>query len=170
MPRAHIDERYLDAPYYLVPNDKVGQDACAVMRGKAMVALGRVVLAKRERVIKLQPWGKGLMGTTLRYAYEVRAASSYFDDLSVPNDILKLAEHILESKAGDFKPALLANMKRAQVVLAGIAAELTTMSIVKPSGGRWHTQTVMRALSRAILLHAPLFSYQASRRVLERSP
>ena len=107
VPRAQIDERYLDAPYYLVPNDKVSQDAFAVirdaMRGKAMVALGRVVLAKRERVIMLQPWGKGLMGTTLRYAYEVRdsLASSYFGDLpdvAVPADMLKLAEHILESK------------------------------------------------------------------------
>ena len=60
-----------------------------------MVALGRVVLAKRERVIMLQPWGKGLMGTTLRYAYEVRETASYFDDLSdvsVPQDMLKLAE------------------------------------------------------------------------------
>ena len=69
VPRAQIDERYLDAPYYLLPNDKVGQDAFAVirdaMRGKGMVALGRVVLAKRERVIMLQAWGKGLMGTTL---------------------------------------------------------------------------------------------------------
>ena len=49
MHQARLDERYLDAPYYLVPNDKVGQDAFAVirdaMRGKAMVALGRVVLA-----------------------------------------------------------------------------------------------------------------------------
>ena len=65
------------------------------MAGKAMVALGRVVLAKRERVIMLQPWGKGLMGTTLRYAYEVRETASYFDDLSdvsVPQDMLKLVE------------------------------------------------------------------------------
>ena len=42
------------------------------MRGKGMVALGRVVLAKRERVVILQPWDKGLMATTLRYPYEIR--------------------------------------------------------------------------------------------------
>ncbi len=78
VPRAQIDERYFDGTYYVTPNDEVGQDAFAVirdaMRGKDMVALGRVVLAKRERVIMLQPWDKGLMGTTLRYAYEVRNA------------------------------------------------------------------------------------------------
>src|SRR4051794_8237596 len=71
VPREQIDERYFDSPYYICPNDQVGQDAFAVireaMRGKGMVALGRIVLAKRERVIMLQPWEKGLMGTTLRY-------------------------------------------------------------------------------------------------------
>ena len=111
VPRAGIDERFLDSPYYLVPDDRVGQDAFAVirdaMRGKGMVALGRVVLAKRERVMMLQPWDKGLLGTTLRYAYEVRDPALYFEDLpavDVPKDMLTLAEHILESKAGDFDP------------------------------------------------------------------
>ena len=78
------------------------------MRGKEMVALGRVVLAKRERVIVLQPWEKGLLGTTLRYAYEVRNAAEYFDeipDIKMPKEMLQLAEHILETKAGDFDPA-----------------------------------------------------------------
>ena len=87
VPREQIDERYLDSPYYIMPNDQVGQDAFAVireaMRGKDMAALGRVVLAKRERVIMLQPWDKGLMGTTLRYPYEIRDAKEYFDD--IPN-------------------------------------------------------------------------------------
>jgi DNA end-binding protein Ku len=77
------------------------------MRGKDMVALGRIVLAKRERVIALQPWDNGLLGTTLRYAYEVRNAGEYFDEIpntKVPKDMLQLAEHILESKTGDFDP------------------------------------------------------------------
>src|ERR1700704_3769058 len=58
IPREQIDERYFESPYYICPNDKVGQDAFAVireaMRGKGMVALGRIVLAKRERVIALE--------------------------------------------------------------------------------------------------------------------
>ena len=109
VPREQIDERYLDTPYYIAPNDQAGQDAFAVireaMRGKGMVALGRVVLSKRERVIMLEPWEKGLTGTTLRYPYEVRDAKEYFDDIpevKVEPDMLKLAEHILESKAADF--------------------------------------------------------------------
>ena len=112
VPHAEIDERYFDQTYYMTPNDAVGQEAFAVireaMRGKEMVALGRVVLAKRERVIMLQPWEKGIMGTTLRYAYEVRPANEYFDeipDIKVQGEMLKLAEHILETKEAEFDPA-----------------------------------------------------------------
>ena len=112
VPREQIDERYLDSPYYLLPDDQVGQEAFAVireaMRGKKMVALGRVVLAKRERIIMLQPWGKGLMGSTLRYGYEVRDQKEFFDDLpdvKIAPDMLKLAQHILASKEADFDPS-----------------------------------------------------------------
>jgi DNA end-binding protein Ku len=112
VPAAQIDKRFYDSPYYVVPTDTVGQEAFAVirdaMRGKGMVALGRIVLAKRERVIALEPYGKGLLGTTLRYGYEVRKPEEYFDgiqDIKVPNEMLKLAEHILDTKKGDFDPA-----------------------------------------------------------------
>jgi len=112
VPREQIDERYLDSPYYITPNDQVGQEAFAVireaMREKGMVALGRVVLAKRERVIMLKPWDNGLIGTTLRYPYEIRDAKEYFDDIpavKVESDMLKLAKHILQSKATDFDPS-----------------------------------------------------------------
>ena len=112
VPREQIDGRYLDNPYYIAPDDRVGQEAFAVireaMRGKGIVALGRVVLGKRERVIMLEPWDKGLVGTTLRYPYEIRDTKDYFDD--IPNlqfepDMLKLAEAILQSKATDFDPS-----------------------------------------------------------------
>src|SRR5579862_58501 len=112
VPRDEVDERYLDSPYYITPEGQVGQEAFAVireaMRGKGMVALGRIVLAKRERVMMLQPWDKGIMGTTLRYPYEIRDAHEYFDDLpsiKVAPDMLKLAEHILETKEADFDPS-----------------------------------------------------------------
>ena len=112
VPRDQIDERYLDSPYYIIPNGHVGQEAFAVireaMRGKDMVALGRVVLSKRERVIMLEPWGKGLIATTLRYPYEIKDAKEYFDDipdLTVEPEMLKLAEHILHNKATDFDPS-----------------------------------------------------------------
>jgi DNA end-binding protein Ku len=111
VPRQEIDQRFFDTPYYITPNEPVAQEAFAVireaMRHKSMVALGRLVLTKRERVIALEPYGKGLLGTTLRYPYEVRNASDYFSDvpeLAVAPDLLKLAEHIVESKIAAFNP------------------------------------------------------------------
>jgi DNA end-binding protein Ku len=111
VPRTEIDDRYLNSPYYIVPNDKVGQEAFAVIRDaiqdKGMVALARVVLTRHEHVVMLEPFGKGLLGMTLRYPYEVREADAYFDeipDLKLPDEMRKLAAHIVESKAGHFKP------------------------------------------------------------------
>jgi DNA end-binding protein Ku len=112
VPREQIDQRYLDSPYYITPNGQVGHEAFAVireaMRGKGMVALGRVVLSKRERVIMLEPWDNGFVGTTLRYPYEIRDAKDYFDDIpevALEAETLKLAEQILRSKATDFDPS-----------------------------------------------------------------
>jgi len=112
VPRDQIDERYLESPYYLTPNDEVGQEAFAVireaMRGKDMVALARIVLAKREHVVMIEPWEKGLVATVLRYPYEIRDTKEYFDeipDIKVASDMLKLAEHILKTKTEDFNPS-----------------------------------------------------------------
>ena len=112
VPFTQIDKRYYDSPYYIVPNDEVGVEAVAVIReamvGKGVAALGRVVMNKRERVIAIEPFGKGLLGTTLHYDYEVRKADDYFDDIpdvKIAGDMLRLAQHIVESKEGEFEPA-----------------------------------------------------------------
>jgi DNA end-binding protein Ku len=71
------------------------------------VAIGRVVLTNREHIVALKPLDKGLMGTLLRYPYEVRSADEYFDDIQdvkVTNDMLDLAKHIVNQKAGHFQP------------------------------------------------------------------
>ena len=77
-------------------------------------------------MIVLEPYDKGLLGTTLRYPYEVRDAKNYFADLPEPAlapDMLTLAAQILESKVADFDPkafrdryedALLAHLKAKQ--------------------------------------------------------
>ncbi len=111
VPKAGIDSRYLIRPYYLVPDGKVGHDAFAVIRETVRsmnkVAIGRVVLTNREHIIALEPLGKGLMGTLLRYPYEVRSEEEYFDDIQevkVTKDMLDLARHIVEKKSGSFEP------------------------------------------------------------------
>jgi len=101
VPKSEIDERYIDSPYYVAPDGQVGQEAFAVIRDTIaklnMVALGRVVLARREHVIALEPKGRGLVGTTLRYPYEVREEKPYFE--------LDLAAHIVQTKSGHFDPS-----------------------------------------------------------------
>jgi Ku protein, prokaryotic len=111
VPRSDIDDLYLVRPYYIVPDGKVGHDAYAVIRDtiKSMdkVALATVVLTNREHVIALEPRGKGLVGLLLRYPYEVRDASEYFDDIQdvkITKDMLDLAKHIVEQKSGKFDP------------------------------------------------------------------
>src|SRR3954463_6258881 len=111
VPKTDIDSRYLIRPYYLVPDGKVGHDAVAVIREtiKSMnkVAIGRVVLTNREHIIALEPLDKGLMGTLLRYPYEVRNEKEYFDDIQdvkITKDMLDLAKHIVEQKSGSFEP------------------------------------------------------------------
>jgi DNA end-binding protein Ku len=83
--RSEIDPRYLIRPYYLRPDGKVGHDAFAVIRETIRemnkVAIGRVVLTNREHIIALEPLDKGLMGTLLRYPYEVRSEDEYFDEI-----------------------------------------------------------------------------------------
>ena len=112
VPRAEIDSRYLDSPYYIVPTDQVGQEAFAVIRDtirdRNMVALGRVVLSRREHVVMLEAFDKGLLATSLRYAYEVRDAAGYFEDipdLKLPKEMKDLASHIVDSMATSFDPA-----------------------------------------------------------------
>ena len=112
VPKSEIDELYLNSPYYIAPEDKVGQQAFAVIREairkEGMVALGRVVFTSREHVIGLEPRGKGLVGMTLRYPYEVRKEDDYFDEIpdeKIPKDMLDLATHIVQSKASHFDPA-----------------------------------------------------------------
>jgi len=111
VPREEIDRRYLNHPYYIVPDGKAALDAFAVirdaMKDQERVALARIVLTNREHVLAIEPLGKGLLGTTLRYPYELRDANDYFDDIKSPKiskDMIELASHILDTKAAHFDP------------------------------------------------------------------
>jgi DNA end-binding protein Ku len=112
VPKDEIDQRYLNHPYYIVPDGKAGADAFAVirdaMKDQDRVALARIVLTNREHVMAIEPFGKGLLATTLRYPYELRDADDYFGDIKSPKitkDMVELASHILDSKAAHFDPS-----------------------------------------------------------------
>jgi len=111
VPKSSIDDRYRDTPYYLAPEDQVGREAFAVIRDamkkKKMVGIARVVMARRERIMMLEPFGKGIMGTLLHYPYEIRSEESAFEeipDLKLPDQMIGLAEDIIERMTGEFEP------------------------------------------------------------------
>jgi len=112
VPEEEIDKRYYERPYYIVPDAKSGEEAFAVirdaMKDKGRAALARIVFANREHIMAIEPWGKGLLGTTLRYDYEVRDEKDAFKGIPsprVPKEMVELASHILDKKAGHFDPA-----------------------------------------------------------------
>ena len=111
VPREEVDERFLDTAYYIAPTDKVSNEAFCVIRDairdKGMAGIARIVLARRERMILLEPLDEGLVGTTLHAADEVRDEDKVFDDISevkYPKEMKDLAAHIIESKAAHFDP------------------------------------------------------------------
>jgi Ku protein len=112
VPKDEIDKRYLDRPYYIAPDGKAAIEAFAVVRDalkeQDRVALAKIVLTNREHVMAIEPLGKGLLGTTLRYPYELRDEDLFFDDIKSPKitrDMIELAGHILHSKAAHFDPS-----------------------------------------------------------------
>jgi DNA end-binding protein Ku len=107
-----IDRRYFDRPYYIVPDGKAGEEAFAVvrdaMKDKGRAALARIVLTSREHVMAIEPMGKIMLGTILRYDYEVRDEKELSRGVASPRiskEMLSLAAHILDTKAGHFDPS-----------------------------------------------------------------
>jgi Ku protein len=112
VPVDEIDRRYFDRPYYIVPDGKAGEEAFAVirdaMKDKGRAALAKIVLTNRQHIMAIEPMGKILLGTLLRYDYEVRDEKELARSLPsprIPKEMLSLASHILDTKAGHFDPS-----------------------------------------------------------------
>jgi DNA end-binding protein Ku len=112
VPADEIDRIYWDHPYYLAPDGKMAQEAFAVIR-EAMVrseqiALGRVVLSTRERILALEPRGEGILAYSLRTDAEVRKESEIFGSIAKTKPdpgMIDIAEKIIEQKEGPFDPS-----------------------------------------------------------------
>ena len=163
LPREQIDPRYYNTPYYIAPRDQVGQEAFAVIRdamaAKGLVGMGRVVLANRERPIIIKPMGVGLLGITLRYAHEVRNETDYFAEIprmTLPDEMLKITEHILETKKEDFDPAYLEDRYRTVLVekLREKQAQMHTRSVAS-APSRQNVINLMDALKRSLAVERP---------------
>jgi DNA end-binding protein Ku len=107
-----VDPIYFDTPYYLAPDGAVAEETYRViqhaMREKQKVALSRIVLANRERLIALTCRDQGFLMMTLRTADEVRDSKDYFTDIKDEEpeaEMLDLAEKLIAQKAGKFDPS-----------------------------------------------------------------
>jgi DNA end-binding protein Ku len=107
-----IDRLYWDNPYYLAPDGKLAQEAFGVIRAalekSGQIALGRVVIGTRERILALEPRGKGILAYTIRTETEVRKSDEIFDPIvaSEPDPaMIAIAEKIIEQKEGPFDPS-----------------------------------------------------------------
>ncbi len=108
---ADVDRVYFDRPYYLAPADKHAEEVYALiregMRAKNVAALARTVLFRRMRTVLIRAHDQGMIANTLNFNYEVRSAEEAFDDvpeMKIEGEMLELAEHIIDTKAGKFDP------------------------------------------------------------------
>jgi DNA end-binding protein Ku len=109
IPRSDIDPIYIGSSYYLVPNDRPAEEAfaviCDAMAAEGIAGIGRAVISRRERLLVLEPRGRGMLATVLHYEYEVQKDRAYFEsipDIKIPSEMLELARHIIRTKKGQF--------------------------------------------------------------------
>jgi DNA end-binding protein Ku len=112
VPEGEIDRLYWDNPYFLAPDGKMAQEAFGVIRTamekSGQIALGRVVIGTRERILALEPRGKGILAYTIRTDAEVRKPDEIFDGISTAKPdaaMIAIAEKIIEQKEGPFDPS-----------------------------------------------------------------
>ena len=152
-----LDPMLLDTPYYLGPDGRVAEGGFAVMR-EAMrrtkrIAIGRVVLSGKERLVVVKPHGKGLVFFTLRYVSEVRQANLYFGDIpDRPADAAQvaLAQKLIETNCSP--PNLSSFSDRYQTALLDIikAKIEGTEPVLAQRNGTSQVINLMEALQQSL--------------------
>jgi Ku protein len=176
VPKEEIDKRYLNHPYYIAPDGKAGIDAFAVirdaMKDQDRVALARIVLTNREHIIAIEPLGKGLLGTTLRYPYELRDEDEYFGDIKNPKiskDMVELAGHILDTKAAHFDPSKFKDeYENALKTLVKRKAAGKPVKAVEPEEKPGNVISLMDALKQSLKGRGPAKRHAPPRRTGHR--
>ena len=171
VPRKEVDEIYLDSPYYLAPDGKIGEDAFLVireaMRQKQMVGIARIVMSRRERMLLVEPRGKGLLATTLRNANEVRSEAAYFEgisDVELPEEMLSIAKDIIARRSAHFDPRRFQD-RYEQALKELIEAKRAGQPVHMPEAPRPRpTANLMDALRRSLEREAAAPAPRRSRR------
>ncbi|TCR96329.1 Ku protein [Rhizobium sp. BK418] len=161
--RDSIDWIWLDAPYYLSPNDPVGQEAFSVIRdameAQDMVGISRLVISRRERAVMLEPRGKGIVLWTLRYGDEVRDEDAYFEaigDEKAEPELMPLIQQLITKQTKDWTPKMVADPVQERL-LDIIAAKKKTLkkpaktkAKPQPSSPANNVVNIMDALKKSV--------------------
>lgn len=112
VPGDEIDRLYWDNPYFLAPDGNLAQEAFGVIRTamekSGQIALGRVVIGTRERILALEPRDRGILAYTIRTDAEVRKPDEIFGGISdkvADPAMIAIAEKIIEQQEGPFDPS-----------------------------------------------------------------
>jgi len=124
------------------------------MKKKKMVGIARVVMARRERVMMLEPFGKGIMGTTLHYPYEIRSDEAVFEEIpemKLPDQMIGLAEDIIDKMTGQFEPDRFEDLyESAMIALIRSKQEGLPAPKEKPAARPANVVNLMDALRRSV--------------------
>ncbi|WP_105431835.1 MULTISPECIES: Ku protein [Neorhizobium] len=153
-PRDSIEWIWLDTPYYLSPNDPVGQEAFSVIRdameSQDMIGISRLVITRRERAVMLEPRGKGIVLWTLRYGDEVRDEETYFEgigDETADSDMMPLIQQLIKKQTQHWNPKMVVDPVQDRL-LDIIAAKKKALK--KPSKAKAKTPASAPAPSNVI--------------------
>ncbi|WDZ81879.1 Ku protein (plasmid) [Ensifer adhaerens] len=121
--RDSIEWIWLDTPYYLSPNEPVGEEAFSVIRdameAQKMVGISRLVISRRERAVMLEPRGKGIVLWTLRYGDEVRSEATYFtaaSEIKADTEMMPLVQRLINKLTKDWNPTMVADPVQERLV------------------------------------------------------
>lgn len=156
VPGAEIDPIYLDSPYFLAPDGPVAEETYAVileaMKRSNRVALARIVLSGRERLVAIQPREQGFLLTTLRAGKEVRDASAYLETLNakIAPDALAMAEQIIQSRQIEFQPEAFVD-RYEEALLTLVRSKISGGEpVITKAPERGNVINLMDALKRSI--------------------
>ncbi|MBD0416850.1 non-homologous end joining protein Ku [Oryzicola mucosus] len=163
-PRESIEWIWLDTPYYLSPNDAVGQEAFSVIRdamvSKGMVGISRLVITRRERAVMLEPRGKGIVLWTLRYGDEVRDEDTYFasiGDKSADSEMMPLIQQLIKKQTRHWDPTMVVDPVQDHLldIIAAKKKSMRKPSRVKgkaavPSSAPSNVINIMDALKKSV--------------------
>jgi DNA end-binding protein Ku len=115
-PRDSIEWIWLDTPYYLSPDEPIGEEAFSVIRdamaAEDMIGISQLVIGRRERAVMLEPRGKGIVVWTLRYGDEVRGEDEYFKDIGdakADPKTMPLMRKLIKKQIKEWSPSMVAD-------------------------------------------------------------